>query len=69
MHTSLHFGGSRQSGGGGGGGSKQDRVFFTICIHKATINYIHDQEDSPVFFSIILFILTINSLEKSVIDI
>ena len=31
--------------------------FLTICIHKATINYINDKEDSPVFFLIILFYL------------
>ena len=30
-----------------GGANKTQ--FFAICTHKATINYINDQEDSPCF--------------------
>ena len=66
MSTSLHFNCLLKVAWyeAGSEGSKQETGFFflSICVHKATVNYINDQEDSSVFFLIILFILTINGL-------
>ena len=48
------------------GGSKQDS-FLALCVHKATINYINDQEDLPCFLFNYFYHIDHEQFIKSVI--